>query len=43
MYKINKSDATQRKREGLLSYILLQLGDVPNTQLSITNKDRSCE
>jgi mannose-6-phosphate isomerase-like protein (cupin superfamily) len=36
MYKLNKSEVPQRQRGGLLSHILLQQGDVPNTQLSVT-------
>ncbi len=36
MYKLNKSEVPQRQRDGLLSHILLQQGDVPDTQLSIT-------
>ena len=36
MYKLNKSEVPQRQRDGLLSHILLQQGDVPNTQLSVT-------
>lgn len=36
MYKLNKSEAPQRQRDGLLSHILLQQGDVPDTQLSVT-------
>ena len=36
MYKLNKSEVSQRQREGLLSHILLQQGDVPDTQLSVT-------
>ncbi|MFV1951772.1 MAG: cupin domain-containing protein [Nitrospinota bacterium] len=36
MYKLNKSEVPQRQRDGLLSHILLQHGDVPNTQLSVT-------
>jgi len=36
MHKLNKSEVPQRQRDGLLSHILLQQGDVPNTQLSVT-------
>ncbi len=36
MYKRNKSEVPQRKRHGLLSHIMLQKGDVPDTQLSVT-------
>jgi mannose-6-phosphate isomerase-like protein (cupin superfamily) len=36
MYKVNKSAVPQRQRDGLLSHILLQQGDVPDTQLSVT-------
>lgn len=36
MFKRNKSAAPQRQRDGLLSYILLQQGDVPDTRLSVT-------
>jgi hypothetical protein len=36
MYQQSKSEAPQRLRDGLLSCILLQQGDVPDTQLSIT-------
>ena len=36
MYKLNKSEVPKRQRDGLLSHILLQQGDVPNTQLSVT-------
>jgi quercetin dioxygenase-like cupin family protein len=36
MYKLNKSVVPQRQQDGLLSHILLQQGDVPNTQLSVT-------
>ncbi len=36
MYKLNKSEVPQRERDGLLSHIMLQQGDVPDTQLSIT-------
>ena len=36
MYKLNKSEVPQRQREGLLSHILIQQDDVPNTQLSVT-------
>lgn len=36
MFKQNKKDASQRKRDGLVSHILLQRGDIPDTQLAIT-------
>ena len=36
MYKRSKSSVPHRLREGLLSYLLLQKGDVPDTGLSIT-------
>ncbi|MCK5310708.1 MAG: cupin domain-containing protein, partial [Desulfobacteraceae bacterium] len=36
MYKLNKSEVPKRQRDGLLSHIMLQQDDVPNTQMSIT-------
>lgn len=36
MFKINKSIATKRIRDGLTSFILLQQGDTKTNQLAIT-------
>ena len=36
MHKRSKSEVPHRLRDGLLSYILLQKNDLPDTQLSIT-------
>ncbi len=36
MFKRSKAEAPQRERDGLVSSILLQQGDVPESQLSIT-------
>jgi quercetin dioxygenase-like cupin family protein len=36
MHKRNKSEVPHRLREGRLSYLMLQKGDVPDTGLSIT-------
>ena len=36
MFKRNISKAAKRERKGLVSYILLQEGDVPDTKLAVT-------
>lgn len=36
MFKQNKNEAPSRERDGLVSHILLQQGDVSDTQLAIT-------
>jgi quercetin dioxygenase-like cupin family protein len=36
MFKRNKSEAFRGEGEGLLSYVLLQEGDFPDTKLAIT-------
>ena len=36
MFKLNKSEAPQRARKGLVSHILLQQGDVQNDRLAVT-------
>ncbi len=36
MFKRNIAEAPQREREGLISHILLQQGDVPQVGLSVT-------
>lgn len=36
MFKQNKSKAPRRERDGLISHILLQQGDVPGDRLAIT-------
>jgi mannose-6-phosphate isomerase-like protein (cupin superfamily) len=41
MFVRRKSDAPRGEREGLVSHILLQKGDVPDSELSITWVDLS--
>ncbi len=36
MFKSNRQGSPQREREGLVSHILLQQGDVPDDRLSVT-------
>ena len=36
MFKQNLSQVTKRERDGLISYLLLQKGDLPNSKLAIT-------